>query len=605
MTDKHAACYSAPRPSNADATPKLSSWMQWLGSRSMHYTLAIIPLAVLLSACSFADPIDPPPGSELTAAEPTVAFVASVPQAFDIAAGEAIFAENCTSCHGANGAGNGEMAAQLPVEPLNFTDHQAVSDRTPDAWYQIITQGNLANLMPPWQNALSDQERWNVTAYLYTLSYSTAQAQVATELLAETDVSALFDLNDPTALQAVSNATIAAELATVLPTATERELLTLANVLRTQASTDPLALALTAEDSAPEVSVDGDLSVINGRIVGTDNFNDLWINLQAFAADGTNIAFENPVADDGSFNFELTNLPDETALIAQVEYEGVTYLSNLITADGSERYDAEINVFPASTDASLLEFAQLNLILEPAAHSVQVTQLVLFENNSDQTIYNAEEATFNLDVPLEAVNVNLSDTPLSRRVEIENNRLHVNAAFPPASAPYELLLSYSLPMQDGDVTVRQPQLQAAAVTRLLIPAGTLQLTSEALQRTDPITIEGVTYDVFLNETLADGQLLRYSLEKPSQPIAWVTNSVTGNLAVGLLLVLLVLGGSVWWLRQERVTPQQQYAKLVAELATLDAQAEALKPKAYASKRAELKSDLLALLQHHPDLTDVD
>ena len=33
---------------------------------------------------------------------------------------------------------------------------------------------NIAKLMPPWENALSEAERWDVALYSYTLAYDEA-----------------------------------------------------------------------------------------------------------------------------------------------------------------------------------------------------------------------------------------------------------------------------------------------------------------------------------------------------------------------------------------------------------------------------------------------
>ncbi len=560
--------------------------------------------ALLLSACSFAGAMEPPPGSELTAAEPTVEFVAATPQSFDLANGAAIFAESCAACHGVDGAGVGEMSAQLPVVPLNFTDHAAVADRTPLDWYTIITQGNLTNLMPPWSNALSDQERWDVTAYLYTLSYSDAQAAVAAETLATLDATTFPDVTDPAALQTLSNAALATQLAEIAPAATQRELLTMASVLRTQASNMPVTVAAVEQESAT-ISREN-TTLVTGALAGITDANDLWVKLRAFSADGQDVAFENPVAADGSFEFELTDLPDGTAMIVQTEYEGVTYMSSIIAADGDPTYVADINVYPATLDTAALNFMQLNLILEPAANSVQVTQLLLFENQSQETVFNPDAPTFSLDIPLEAANLNLNESPLAQRVEIEGNRLHVNAAFPPSAAPYELLISYNLPMQDGVIDVRQPQLEAAEITRLLIPAETLALSSELLQRTEPVTIADTTYAVFESEALTDGQLLRYRLAKDAASRSLIAeDGDTTTLVGGVLLVLVVLLGTILWLRQELVNPVQQRDKLLGQLAALDLQKDTLAKADYIAQRNMLKSDLLALVQQHADLIDAD
>lgn len=43
------------------------------------------------------------------------------------ARGKAIFDENCVLCHGVGGAGDGELAADLPVRPANLTQLRANS----------------------------------------------------------------------------------------------------------------------------------------------------------------------------------------------------------------------------------------------------------------------------------------------------------------------------------------------------------------------------------------------------------------------------------------------------------------------------------------------
>ena len=88
----------------------------------------------------------------------------------DIVNGARIYAERCTECHGINGNGRGELVQARSVEqPLDMTDRGLVSVKSPLEWYEIITRGRIENLMPPWENALSDRERWDVALYAYTL----------------------------------------------------------------------------------------------------------------------------------------------------------------------------------------------------------------------------------------------------------------------------------------------------------------------------------------------------------------------------------------------------------------------------------------------------
>ena len=75
----------------------------------------------------------------------------------DLALGAALFAENCTACHGPRGQGNGELVAsgQVPPPP-DFTDPETAGALTPAEWFDVITHGRIEKRMPPWQDALTD-----------------------------------------------------------------------------------------------------------------------------------------------------------------------------------------------------------------------------------------------------------------------------------------------------------------------------------------------------------------------------------------------------------------------------------------------------------------
>ncbi len=78
--------------------------------------------------------------------------------------GEALFARNCVSCHGEQGAGDGPLADTLPAPPANFTVHVPFHpDGVLFAW---ITDGIRGTGMPAWSPQLSDQERWDLVNFL-------------------------------------------------------------------------------------------------------------------------------------------------------------------------------------------------------------------------------------------------------------------------------------------------------------------------------------------------------------------------------------------------------------------------------------------------------
>jgi len=88
--------------------------------------------------------------------------------------GEALFARNCVSCHGEQGAGDGPLADTLPAPPANFTVH--VPFHPDGVLYAWITDGIRGTGMPAWSPQLSDQERWDLVNFLRaSFDISTAQ----------------------------------------------------------------------------------------------------------------------------------------------------------------------------------------------------------------------------------------------------------------------------------------------------------------------------------------------------------------------------------------------------------------------------------------------
>lgn len=80
----------------------------------------------------------------------------------DAAKGKAIFAEKCTSCHGAGGKGDGPMAVAMSPPPANFTDPAFWKTRTDATIANAIMKGHLD--MPPMDS--NPQDVQDLVAYL-------------------------------------------------------------------------------------------------------------------------------------------------------------------------------------------------------------------------------------------------------------------------------------------------------------------------------------------------------------------------------------------------------------------------------------------------------
>jgi mono/diheme cytochrome c family protein len=102
-----------------------------------------------------------------------------------LAVGLRIYGEHCRSCHGSNGDGKGEKAAELSVAPGDFTDAQKMGESTDGELFWQITRGRLP--MPAFADKLNEEERWEVVDYIRkfaerkngALSLSLAEDEVA------------------------------------------------------------------------------------------------------------------------------------------------------------------------------------------------------------------------------------------------------------------------------------------------------------------------------------------------------------------------------------------------------------------------------------------
>lgn len=72
------------------------------------------------------------------------------------------YIENCASCHGSKGAGDGFNAQYLPTKPGDFTDGKLMSERADDTLFDTIYVGgrimNKSHFMPGWGEKLSRKE---------------------------------------------------------------------------------------------------------------------------------------------------------------------------------------------------------------------------------------------------------------------------------------------------------------------------------------------------------------------------------------------------------------------------------------------------------------
>src|SRR5512142_1363423 len=114
-------------------------------------------------------PIEGPvyvPNSQILPVNPIKADDAS------IARGKELFNINCKLCHGETGEGNGPIAAFLiNYKPANLTS--PLIKAFPDGQIFLTISNGVPDRMPPLNENLTVNERWDVVNYVRTLKAST------------------------------------------------------------------------------------------------------------------------------------------------------------------------------------------------------------------------------------------------------------------------------------------------------------------------------------------------------------------------------------------------------------------------------------------------
>ncbi len=175
----------------------------------------------------------------------------------------------------------------------DFTDPQTSAGATPADWYEIVTNGRMDKMMPPWGGTLSDDERWSVANYVYALGNPDAEQAAAAVAQADTPVAT-----------------------------TERK-----------RCRDAAATAAATEAVAATGTVSG---TVTNQTEGASVPADLALNLHVISSDGNGAQTLNTTVNaDGSYRF--ADVPIETGgqYLLTTLYSGVSFSSDIITGDAA------------------------------------------------------------------------------------------------------------------------------------------------------------------------------------------------------------------------------------------------------------------------------
>jgi mono/diheme cytochrome c family protein len=575
----------------------------------------------------------------------------------DLALGAQIFAQNCTQCHGVGGAGDGTLYTSGQIGfPGNFTEPDAARGQTPEQWFQTITNGRLENLMPPWRAALTEEERWAVALYTYTLHYRQADLTSGAAIWERecvechgatglgdgeraAEVGRPGNLADPVEMVFASDADYYDIITTgaddLMPayadSLSEQERWAVTAFTRTlalrstaDAASQPQPPASTAEAEAVAAAENAN-GVISGVVTngtpGGELPPDLTVTLyliEQTAAGLQDETFETVINADGSFSFADIALDANYRYVVSVLYRDRIFASDIIPGDRIiESPEIPLTIYELTEDPTVISIAGVEMQIDAIGDGLQVLQEMTYRNNSDRLYTNSlpvGETRFVsvlASLPPGAVGVAFPGDP-ARFLYVEEQSTVVDTIPVAPGEDHTVLFSYFLPYSDGAVIEQQMFYALDGQVNLRLYPDTLALTSEQLTAGETQMIQDRTYQVFSGDVAIDaGDVLRYELSGAARTVATAAESVAAasNLTVILIIVLLslvVVAGVVLYIFLKRgvqppapaVNQQMLLDGLIAQIAELDSQFEAGKigEADYQSQRDQLKMRLSQLMK---------
>jgi mono/diheme cytochrome c family protein len=578
-------------------------------------------VAALLSACSFslAEDVTPPPGyqpppestQQVAISGPLYPLVPPNP-----ADGQPIYAEKCAPCHGSDGLGDGPRAEQLPNPVTAIGLEQVARQSTPAEWYSIVTQGNLERFMPPF-TSLSDRQRWDVIAYVYSLSSSQDQLDQGAALYKETCVSCHGDQGEGNGPQVANLATqprdftnleymaeqssedlfqaitqgISPDMPAYQEQLSESERWQLTAYLRSLAfgsNGEAVALAETpapagtavpqASASAQEIQptqvvtptqvVSGTLGTgtVSGIVSSASDFEipgDMQVTLHGFDEMQAALTLTSTVQADGTFSFEDVEMPIGRVFLATVEYQGATYASDIATVEDetTRTLALPVSIFETTADTSALSVDRMHLFLEFVDEkTLQVIELYIVSNPGDKTVVAAEEGqpTLTFKLPEGASNLEFQDGALGGRYVEVPGGFGDTAAIRPGQGSYQVLFAFEMPYE-RKLNLVQPMTLPASAVVVLVPEGGIQLQGENLQDGGVTDVQGMQYHLYNINSLGKDDELNLTISGSASGGSQLLSAGSGNsLVIGLSVFGVVLIAAGLWLFLRNRNTQNEF-----------------------------------------------
>ena len=597
---------------------------------------SLLGAGLWLSACSLAGDITPPPGSSssvsasqpgateavLAPATPVDVSVAEPAGRPSAASGSVLFAAHCAECHGTTGNSDGASVAKLPAPPPKFADPTTLRGLTPREVYATITQGRIDKFMPPFADSLSDSARWDLAAYVYTLSTTQAEIDAGKALYAANcgechgdTGNTLKDWAAPTYIAATSPQQIYTAIQAGVPEIADHvytpkfddvQLWSIVNYART----------LSYEYLAPGAPLPERKGAIIGQLAngtaGGQVPEALSITLLGFT-DMTMSGTYTATSDaEGRFTFDAVPFIDGEQFILTTEYGGATYHSDVFAFDGgTTEKQIALPIYDVTDSAAAIRISQLHtFVMFDTPGQVTVGQMAVISNDGDKTFAPTNGQTIQFTVPAGATGLSAPDGLAGQTYTTTDGAYIDMRPVPPGESTLQIFYQYQMPYS-GQLSFVQKLDYPADVVNLLIGDTQVSVSGQDVTDLGVQSIQGVSFQQYQRSKVNAGDTLTFDVSGTASAASssgvetsatTITTNDTLSIGVGLgALAALGAGVGLWWFRRRKQsaapddatggpTTQEDWLQAIAELDD-DHAAGKINDADYRRERAWLMAEL--------------
>jgi len=563
--------------------------------------LYLLPLLTLV-ACSTAfsgdvtppENYQPPVTSQPAAVEP--AAQAAQPVMISPANGWQIYNEYCALCHGNTGRGDGEHAARLSNTVPDLADTLYTRSAVPQAWYDLVSAGHPEQNMPAFMELLSESQRRDVTAYLFTLPITREDYEAGTAVYEEncstchaadgsgtadgvpdwTAQNALFTVSNQQIYDNLASSTVSAHAAldalddnTLWLAAGYTRLLSLGTDLPDYFNVS----AADAQQNTGSATAQSDSLTINGTVSLAEG--ELPASLSAVLL-GYDVTGSEPVLEltsslnpDGSYTFDDVPYVAERVYLVTVVYNDIRFSSDVMhagdTAPG-DVVDLPLVIYDSTSDTSSLTADRVHLFFDfSTPGKMQMVEMVVISNRGSKIVIPPAEGqpVITFTPPQGAVNLQIDDSGQPGMLQINSASLDYLAPIYPGMPAAQVLFGYELPYEKNRSVVNW--VSPLPVTSAIIgfPAEGLKLSSEELVETGVRDMQGTAIKIFSGSDLEANQPLKLTISG-KVPGAAGQNNLTAILIGAAGLLLAVTGVVIWFVRKRKDDAQAEDSPAVDE-----------------------------------------